>query len=183
MNNYRGAWAGVVVLAASACAFLNACGHSPTVAPAGAMGASSASRHGADSTTGRTHAAVDASHSPLPHQRATFDDVDTYKSDAARHIMRHNADYTFSGALPPMLPAIVVVRITVDQSGKPIHANVLRSRDDEASKVALASIRRAGYLPMPYNLAHGPGRSLTYIETFLFNADYRFQLRTLAPIQ
>ena len=97
--------------------------------------------------------------------------------------MSQNTAHTFSGALPPMLPAIVVMRITVDQNGKLTQANVMRSRDEEASKVALASIRRTAYLPMPYNLARGPGRSLTYMETFLFNADYRFQLRTLAPIQ
>lgn len=126
---------------------------------------------------------ADSAHSPLPYQRAVFDNVDTYKSDAARHIMSQNQAHTFSGALPPMLPAIVVMRITVDQNGKLTQANVLRSRDEEASKVALASVRRTAYLPMPYNLARGPGHSLTYMETFLFNADYRFQLRTLAPIQ
>ena len=58
---------------------------------------------------------------------------------------------------------------------------VQRSRDNDASKVALASMRRAGQLPKPFNLA--TGNSLTFSETFLFNADYRFQLRTLAPVQ
>jgi protein TonB len=58
-----------------------------------------------------------------------------------------------------------------------------RSRDDDASRVAVASMRRTGMLPRPFNLASGPARSLSYSETFLFNADYRFQLRTLAPIQ
>lgn len=119
----------------------------------------------------------------LPVQRSEFASVDNYKSDAALHIMRHNPDRTFSGALPAMLPAIVVMRITVDQTGKVTRAIVQRSRDDDASKVALASIQRTAYLPRPANLAVGPGRSLTYMETFLFNEDYRFQLRTLAPIQ
>jgi protein TonB len=106
-----------------------------------------------------------------------------YKADAAEQIMRANTAHTFSGALPPMLPAIVVLRITVDHAGKLTHVSVLRSRDNEASKVAMASVQRTANLPLPYNLARGPGRSLTYMETFLFNADYRFQLRTLAPIQ
>ncbi len=118
-----------------------------------------------------------------PAQRSEFASVDTYKSDAALHIMRHNPDRTFNGALPAMLPAIVVLRITVDQMGKVTKATVQRSRDDDASRVALASIERTAYLPRPANLAVGPGRSLTYMETFLFNGDYRFQLRTLAPIQ
>jgi protein TonB len=116
-------------------------------------------------------------------QRTSFDSVEAYKSDAAEHIMRYNTAHTFSGKLPPMLPAIVVLSITVDNTGKMTRVAVQRSRDNDASKVAVASMRRAGVLPRPFNLAPGPGRSLTFSETFLFNADYRFQLRTLAPIQ
>ena len=119
----------------------------------------------------------------VPGQRTSFDSVDTYKVDVAQHVMRYNAAHTFSGRLPPMLPAVVVLRITVDNTGKLTEVAVQRSRDEDASNVALASVRRAGPLPMPFNLATGPGRSLTFSETFLFNADYRFQLRTLAPIQ
>ncbi|WP_426117198.1 energy transducer TonB family protein [Massilia sp. PWRC2] len=177
--NSNGARSGVavvaVLVASSLAALLTACGHSPTVAPAG-----DSIRPHAGSPPGYATAET---RSPLSHQRAAFDNIDVYKADAARQIVRQNADHTFSGALPPMLPAVVVMRITVDQNGKLTQASVLRSRDEEASKVALASMRRTGYLPMPYNLAHGPAHSLTYMETFLFNADYRFQLRTLAPVQ
>ena len=116
-------------------------------------------------------------------QRTAFDSVDTYKYDVAEQIMRYNGAHTFSGKLPPMLPAVVVLSITVDQTGKVTKVSVQRSRDQDASKVALASMQRAGQLPRPFNLATGPGKSLTFSETFLFNADYRFQLRTLAPIQ
>src|SRR5450830_1452754 len=160
--------------AAVLCAVLAACGQTPRAnnSNAGSMASSAAAPV---SSAARTPA--------LPAQRSEFASVDTSKSDAALHIMRHNPDRTFSGALPPMLPAIVVLRITVDQTGKVTRAIVQRSRDDDASKVALASIQRTGYLPRPANLAVGPGRSLTYMETFLFNEDYRFQLRTLAPLQ
>ena len=97
--------------------------------------------------------------------------------------MRYNAAHTFNGQLPPMLPAIVVLSITVDKTGNMTKLAVQRSRDSDASNVALASMRRAGILPKPFNLVTGAGGSLTFSETFLFNADYRFQLRTLAPIQ
>jgi protein TonB len=155
-------------LAACAALFatLAACGHEPRLAPSSAP---LYTRH--------------ASAAPVAGQRTSFDSVDAYKADAAEHILRYNADHTFSGKLPPMLPAIVVVNITVDQAGRPTKVAVQRSRDNNASKVALASVHRAGVLPRPFNLATGPGRSLTYSETFLFNADYRFQLRTLAPVQ
>jgi protein TonB len=109
---------------------------------------------------------------PVSALGSSFDSVDTYKYLAAKHIMRYNSDHTFSGKLPP-----------VDDTGRLSDVWVQRSRDDDASRVAMASVRRAGFMPRPFNLASGPGRSLTYSETFLFNHDYRFQIRTLAPIQ
>jgi protein TonB len=118
---------------------------------------------------------------PVHGQRASYDHVDQYKADVADLIMRYNTAHTFSGQLPPMLPAIVVLSITVDKDGRMSKVGVQRSRDGEASKVALASMQRVGALPKPYNLASRG--ALTFSETFLFNADYRFQLRTLAGVQ
>lgn len=116
-------------------------------------------------------------------QRASFDSIDAYKNDVAEQVMRYNREHTFSGQLPPMLPAIVVLSITVDHEGRMTRVVVQRSRDDDASKVALASMARSGLLPKPVNLIQRGSRSLTFSETFLFNADYRFQLRTLAGVQ
>lgn len=165
MNTNCSTRAACAVLLAS----LAACGQPPKVAPSPAP------------QYARQTPAVP--HGPITGQRTSFDSVDTYKYDVAEQIMRYNAAHTFSGRLPPMLPAIVVLSITVDHSGKMTKVSVQRSRDEDASKVALASMQRAGPLPRPYNLAPGPASSLTFSETFLFNADYRFQLRTLAPIQ
>ena len=120
---------------------------------------------------------------PVAGQRTAFDSVESYKAGVAEQVMRANSAHTFSGRLPPMLPAIVVLSITVDHTGKLARVAVQRSRDDDASNVALASMQRAGPLPKPFNLANHAGNSLTFSETFLFNADYRFQLRTLAPLQ
>jgi protein TonB len=163
---------------------LTACGHAPAVSTSGdAKLPESAATLVQARGGGAISPQADDHTGPLPLQRVAFDNVDAYKSDAAYHVMHHNTAHTFSGALPPMLPAIVVLRITVDHTGKLTQVIVQRSRDNEASRVALASMRRTAYLPMPYNLARGPGRSLTYMETFLFDRDYRFQLRTLAPVQ
>lgn len=155
---------------ASVLALLSACGHQATVSPPYPT-AQSAARGPA------------IARGAISGQRTSFDSVDTYKYDVAEQIMRYNTAHTFSGKVPPLLPAIVVLSITVDTNGKTTRVAVQRSRDNQASKVALASIQRAGPLPKPFNLATGPGRSLTFSETFLFTADYRFQLRTLAPIQ
>jgi protein TonB len=110
--------------------------------------------------------------------------LDAYKTEVAEHIVRHNAGHTFSGRLPPMLPAIVVLSITVDKDGRMTNVAVQRSRDPDASKVAVASMERSGTLPrLPASLMAGNGDSLTFSETFLFNSDYHFQLRSLAGPQ
>jgi protein TonB len=109
--------------------------------------------------------------------------LDAYKAEVAQHVMRHNSGQTFSGQLPPMLPAIVVVNITVGEDGELQDVVVQRSRDSDASKVAVASMRRSGRLPRPVNLLATNMRALTFSETFLFDDQYRFQLRSLAGPQ
>ncbi|MEN3275778.1 MAG: periplasmic protein TonB [Massilia sp.] len=117
---------------------------------------------------------------PVPPPSRT---LDAYKAEVAQHVMRRNSEHTFSGRLPPMLPAIVVVNITVDEDGELEDVEVQRSRNDNASKVALASMRRSGPLPKPANLLVRNMRKLTFSETFLFDHQYRFQLRSLAGPQ
>lgn len=117
---------------------------------------------------------------PVPPPSLT---LDAYKTHVARHILERNADRTFSGRLPPMLPAIVVVNITVDKEGQLTDVRVQRSRDPDASRVALASMLRSGPLPRPEGLVAANTEAVTFSETFLFDRDYRFQLRTLAGPQ
>lgn len=128
--------------------------------------------------------------SRLFHRNATSGPVappspnlDAYKTQVAYHIMRHNPQQTFSGRLPPMLPAIVVVNVTVDKDGELKDVAVQRSRDPDASRVAVASMKRSGPLPKPVNLMANNTDSLTFSETFLFNDEYRFQLRSVAGPQ
>lgn len=109
--------------------------------------------------------------------------LDAYKANVARHILDRNAERTFSGRLPPMLPAIVVLNITVDKDGRLTDVRVQRSRDPDASRVALASMLRSGPLPRPHGLLAANSQAMTFSETFLFDRDYRFQLRTLAGPQ
>jgi len=108
--------------------------------------------------------------------------LDAYKIDVARHITDRNRERIFDGRLPPMLPAIVVLNITVDGDGRLTDVRVQRSRDPGASEVALASLRRSGLLPRPDGLL-AQGRAMTFSETFLFAEQYRFQIRSLAGPQ
>lgn len=109
--------------------------------------------------------------------------LDAYKTQVAHHVMQHNPQQTFSGRLPPMLPAIVVVNVTVDKDGELKDVEVQRSRDPDASRVAVDSMKRSGPLPKPVSLLANNAESLTFSETFLFNDQYRFQLRSVAGPQ
>ena len=174
-----------ISLAAAAALFtsLAACGHAPKPALPAASHFQPGSPPQSQSQSQSPQYAGHPPNTPLPGSPTAFDSVESYKAGVAEQVMRHNRAHTFSGRLPPMLPAIVVLSITVDNTGQLARLAVQRSRDDDAANVALASVRRAGPLPRPFNLADGADNSLTFSETFLFNADYRFQLRTLAPIQ
>ena len=128
---------------------------------------------GVSSTVTRTDAPV-APPSPT---------LDAYKAEVAQHVMRQNAGQTFSGRLPPLLPAIVVLNITVRDDGELEDVVVQRARNDNAARVAVDSMRRSGRLPRPTLLLAGNMRRLTFSETFLFDHQYRFQLRSLAGPQ
>lgn len=109
--------------------------------------------------------------------------IDVYKVEVAQHILRTNLGNTFDGRLPPMLPAIVVLRISVDSTGTVTDVSVQRSRNEGASKIAMASIYRSGQFPLPCSLIDDRNPILTFSETFLFNDQYQFQLRSLAGPQ
>jgi protein TonB len=107
--------------------------------------------------------------------------LDAYKTQVAQHVASHNPEHQYSGTLPAMLPAVVVLEITVDQDGRMTGIEVQRARDDHAAQVALASMRRSEPLPAPQRLAQAG--SLKFSETFLFADAERYQLRSLAGPQ
>jgi protein TonB len=116
-------------------------------------------------------------------QRGARATIDSYKIGVAQHILRSNLGHTIDDQLPPMLPAIVVLRLSIDRFGKLTDLAVQRTRDATAAAEAVASIRRSGTFPLPCGLIVRAARPLTFYETFLFNTQYQFQLRTLAGKQ
>jgi protein TonB len=108
--------------------------------------------------------------------------LDSYKTEVAQHVVQHNPEHVFNGQLPPLLPAIVVLEITVDRDGQLARVDVQRSRNPNASALALAAMRRSTPLPKPQQLAQATGK-LTFSETFLFADSERYQLRSLAGPQ
>ncbi|ALK99358.2 TonB C-terminal domain-containing protein [Massilia sp. WG5] len=120
--------------------------------------------------------------SPAPASKPAPAGLDDYKTQVAQHVVQHNPERNYNGKLPPMLPAIVVLEITVDRNGQLEDVAVQRSRDPDASRIALDSMRRSTPLPPPLQLAKAGGK-LKFSETFLFADSKRYQLRSLAGPQ
>jgi protein TonB len=79
-----------------------------------------------------------------------------------------------------MLRSVVVVEFVVDRNGKLLKSGIRRSnRDRESEATALASLRASAPLPKPPADLVRTGR-LELNETWLFNDDGRFQIRSTA---
>lgn len=119
---------------------------------------------------------------PQPWARARTP-LDAYKQDIAQRVMVANAAHGFDGPPPHLLRAVIVVRMTVDRSGRITSSRILRTPGDKPlEQLALASLKRAEPLPAPPN-ALVSGNRVEIVETFLFRGDGRFQIRSLAPPQ
>jgi protein TonB len=134
------------------------------------------------STVGHVAGAVVRPFTSSPASKPAPAGLNDYKTQVAQHILQHNPERSYSGTLPPMLPAIVVLEITVDSQGQLADVAVQRSRDPDASQIALDSMRRSTPLPPPSQLASASGK-LTFSETFLFADNQRYQIRSLAGPQ
>ncbi|HTN66920.1 MAG TPA: energy transducer TonB [Burkholderiaceae bacterium] len=106
-----------------------------------------------------------------------------YKVDLAKRIAQANPIQVFGGRPQALLRSVVVVKYQVDANGRLLGSNILRSNHDRVTEnTALAALRKAAPFPRPaaYLLRHG---QVEVLETWLFNNDGRFQLRTIAEAQ
>jgi hypothetical protein len=101
-----------------------------------------------------------------------------WRLQAARKIAGANAGDTFNGPVPDVLRSIPVmqVHLNADGSVRDIEVQRMPKNSPETVQMARRAIQRAapfapvGHLPRPWQ----------YSETFLYNEDLKFQLRTLA---
>jgi periplasmic protein TonB len=109
--------------------------------------------------------------------------IDGYKRDLALRICHVNASKVFAGRPQALLRSVIVLRYTVDARGHLLRSEVMRSNHDrETESTALGSLCNSGPFPQPAShlLRHG---KLELAETWLFNNDGRFQLRSIADAQ
>ncbi|MBK1889027.1 TonB family protein [Undibacterium sp. 14-3-2] len=106
--------------------------------------------------------------------------VDAYKAEVAHRISHLHRQQVYSENPQPLLRSVVVVRYSVNADGSLINAQIQRSnKDHETEKTALASLKNSAPLPKPHPQLLRSGR-LEVSETWLFNDDGRFQIRSIA---
>ncbi len=114
---------------------------------------------------------------------STASSIDGYKRDIAQRIVQVNSTKVFVGRPQALLRSVVVVRYAVDARGNLVHSEIQRSNRDKVTEAtALATLRNAAPFPKPAPNLLRRGR-VDISETWLFNNDGRFQLRTIAEPQ
>lgn len=103
-----------------------------------------------------------------------------YQLEVATHISRMNAAKIYATNPQALLRSVIVLRFTVNAQGQLVNKAIVRSnKDRETETTALASLVNAQPypLPPPHLLKQA---KIDLVETWLFNTDGRFQLRTIA---
>ncbi len=101
-----------------------------------------------------------------------------YRLQAALRITQTSPGETYSGEVPEPLQSIPVLQIQLNRDGSIKHIEVLRvpTNKPETIDMAIRAIRRAA----PFgSVAHLP-QPWQFNETFLYDYDFKFQLRTIA---
>lgn len=118
-----------------------------------------------------------------PDGTSTATTFDAYKHELAKRISEVNSINIYPERPQALLRSVIVVKYAVDRNGKLAHSEILRSnRDKTTEATALSTLRKTAPFPMPAAHLLRNGR-VEISETWLFNNDGRFQLRTIARPQ
>jgi len=115
-----------------------------------------------------------------PVSISSADSARAYKLDAARHIYATYPDKIYQGKLPPLIHAVVVLEVALDDAGNVRDINTIRvpSHAPDVTVSVKDMIRRASPLPAP---SHIGGTRFT--EIWLVDKSGRFQLDSLTEGQ
>ena len=106
--------------------------------------------------------------------------MQAYQRELALRISQINASHIYTERPQALLRSVIVLKLVLNGDGKLLRSEIVRSnRDKTTENIALASIKNASPFPRPgaHLLRNG---KLELTETWLFNTDARFQLRTIA---
>ncbi|NDI86408.1 energy transducer TonB family protein [Undibacterium crateris] len=114
---------------------------------------------------------------PAPSQAAS---IDAYKREVAQRVYASFPSYVYQEQPQPLLRAVIVLRYVINADGSLSRVELLRGNGDRfAEQRAMQSLRQAApFAKPPAKLIRGARLELS--ETWLFNDDGRFQVRSIA---
>ncbi len=103
-----------------------------------------------------------------------------YRRDAATHLYERLRERIFKGKMPPLLQAVGVLQVDIDQQGAVTDVRWMRAPQHVPAVMAEIerTVRAAAPYPAPVRLG-----KVTYTETWLWHKTGRFQLDTLSEGQ
>ena len=103
-----------------------------------------------------------------------------YRQDAAAHLYALHAPRIYSGRLPPMLEAVGVLNVDIDQKGSVKALQWMRAPQHapHVMKEIERLVKSAEPYPVPKHLSR-----VTYTDTWLWHKSGKFQLDTLTEGQ
>ncbi|CAN5334127.1 hypothetical protein BH11PSE11_BH11PSE11_27460 [soil metagenome] len=118
-----------------------------------------------------------------PDATSTETTFDGYKTALAKRITEVNSIQVHTGRPQALLRAVIVLKYWVDRDGKLVKTEIARTnRDHEAETIAMSTLKKAAPFPKPRPSLLREGK-VEIAETWLFNNDGRFQLRSVAQQQ
>ncbi|MCB8748386.1 hypothetical protein LHU53_15910 [Rhodoferax sp. U2-2l] len=103
-----------------------------------------------------------------------------YRRDAASHLYGKNTDRIYRGKMPPLLYAIGVLQVEVDNKGRVTSTSWMRA--PKHAPEVMAEIEHTVRAAAPYPVPVRMGR-VTYTDTWLWHKSGTFQLDTLTEGQ
>ena len=103
-----------------------------------------------------------------------------YRADGASHLYGLNADRIYKGKMPPLLYAIGVLNVEIDQVGRVTRLDWMRAPKHAPEVIAEIerTVRSAAPFPAPARMG-----KVVYTDTWLWHVSGKFQLDTLTEGQ
>jgi len=107
-------------------------------------------------------------------------DSKAYRKDAAKHLYDLHAPRIFKGRMPPMLEAVGVLNVDIDQKGQVKAVNWMRAPKHVPHVMAEIEnlVKSAAPYPVPRHMSQ-----VTYTDVWLWHKSGKFQLDTLTEGQ
>lgn len=117
---------------------------------------------------------------PTPKQVSMALNPKDYRQDGARHLYNLNSQRIYRGQLPPLMHAVGVLQVDIDNMGNVKRMNWMRapSHAPDVMKEIERTVQAAAPFPAPVRLG-----GVTYTDVWLWDKSGNFQLDTLTEGQ